>query len=316
MSWTDYKILGTVPTEKDLNRKLKYSITSDILSYQLCRRQYGFFAVRGYQPAHIVQYWFGTVIHQVLDKLHLHYSGLIDPKTKNHLPTDENVETYFNSVEESLRARGISAINIHVRNTAIDVLKTFNRIEGPKLYPNVKDTECELQSDQGDYILHGIVDVLKDVSADKPIKGYDNVEIWDYKGSKFPDITTEAGLIYLNRYKFQMLVYAELYKLKYGKYPLKGKLYFMDELKDSSHLTETPSEAIYVIEFRDMRNLEDITDAMTQFSSVVDEIEHCREYDQWAPPEKTEKPPQDTCDICDLRWDCDAVHGKYPMRYP
>jgi putative RecB family exonuclease len=54
MSWRDYDILkGKIEEKSEPLTKNKYGITSDILSFQLCRRQYGFFAVRGYQPAHV-----------------------------------------------------------------------------------------------------------------------------------------------------------------------------------------------------------------------------------------------------------------------
>lgn len=311
MSWHDYSNL-TIPIKKDTNIKAKYSITSDILSYQLCSRQYGFFAVRGYQPAHVVQFWFGTVLHQVLDKLHLHYQGLLDEKTKFQIPTDQDVITYFNDVDDSLKARGIKAVNPNLKKTAINVLTLFNKIEGPKLYPHVVDTECDLQSDQGNFILHGVVDLLKEVSSAKYSKEFDKVEIWDYKGTKFPDLDTKYGEAKLNRYRYQMLVYAELYKLKNGRYPLKGILYFMNELQGRKVPDETPPEATYVIEFRDKHNRESIDTALGDFAETVSEIECKKEYDTWNPPK--EMSDKETCDICDLRWNCSAV--KYPMRYP
>jgi putative RecB family exonuclease len=311
MAWHDYSSLK-IPIKKETNIKAKYSITSDILSYQLCSRQYGFFAVRGYQPAHVVQFWFGTVIHQVLDKLHLHYQGLLDENTKHQVPTDQDVVNYFNAVDDSLKARGIKAVNQSLRDTAINVLTLFNQVEGPKLYPQVLDTECDLQSDRGDFILHGVVDLLKEVSSAKYSKEYDKVEIWDYKGTKFPDLDSKYGEAKLNRYKYQMLVYAELYKLKNGRYPLKGVLYFMNELQGSEIPDETPPEATYVIEFRDKHNRESIDAALDSFAETVSEIECKREHDTWDAPK--ERPDNETCDICDLRWNCPVV--KYRMRYP
>lgn len=147
MTWRHYQELN-ISLREPQDIKEKYSVTADILSFQLCRRQYGFFAVRRYQPAHVVQIWYGTIIHQVLDKLHMHYKGLLDPQMEGQIPIDSDVEIYFTEIENSLRARGIRTINSEVRNTALKVLKIFNRVEGPTLYPNVIDTECKLQSDQ------------------------------------------------------------------------------------------------------------------------------------------------------------------------
>jgi putative RecB family exonuclease len=294
--------------------KEKYSVTADILSFQLCSRQYGFFAVRKYQPAHVVQIWFGTIIHQVLDKLHMHYSGLLNPQTSGQIPSDNDVDLYFNQVEDSLRARGIKAINRDIRETALKVLKIFNRIEGPTLYPNVVDTECTLQTDRGNYILHGIVDVLRDVSVGRDIDNYDSVEIWDYKGSKFPDINRQDGQRKLERYTFQMLAYAELYRLKKGRYPLKGVLYFMNELNSDPEPNIRPSQAVYEIDFRNPSNIHHINQAMSTFSQVVNDIEQCKQRDRWDSPQQM--PDKETCDICDLRWNCPTARSNYSMRYP
>ncbi len=315
MSWRDYSTLkGKIEEKSETLTKNKYSITSDILSFQLCRRQYGFFGVRGYQPAHVVQFWYGMVVHQVLDKLHLHYQGLLDDSTKGQIPTRKDVDKYFNYVDESLRARGIRAINNNLRQTALSVIKIFNEVEGPKLYPNVIDTECDLQSDQGNFILHGVVDLLKENSEGKNTKNFDKVEVWDYKGSQFPDTSNKYGREKLNRYIFQMLVYAYLYKLKKGKYPLKGKLYFMNELFTKEGLNETPPEAIYEIRFNESNITDRVEQALGNFSDTVAEIESHMEYDSWEAPD--EKPDSETCDICDLRWECSAVGKRYPMRYP
>lgn len=315
MSWRDYSILkGEIKETSENLDKEKYGITSDILSFQLCKRQYGFFAVRGYQPAHVVQYWYGMVVHQVLDKLHLHYQGLLDISTKGQIPSNENVETFFSYVDESLRARGIRAINHHLRDTALSVIKIFNELEGPNLYPNVIDTECDLQSDQGDFVLHGVVDLLKENSSAKNLKGFDKVEIWDYKGTQFPNTSNKYGEERLNRYIFQMFVYAYLYKLKNGKYPLKAKLYFMNELFGKAGIEETPNNAIYEINFKEVDVSDNIEAALGNFSDTVKEIEKNKEYDKWEAPE--EKPDRETCDICDLRWNCASVGKRYPMRYP
>lgn len=315
MAWRKYQNL-TIPIVPNVGIRETYSVTSDILSFQLCKRQYGFFAIRKYQPAHVVQIWFGTILHQVLDKLHLHYLGLLDPNTINQVPSDNDVVLYFNQVEDSLRARGIRAINPELRNTALKVLRIFNRLEGSNLYPNVIDTECSFQTDQGNYILKGVVDVLRDISTTGNIPNYDSVEIWDYKGSKFPDISRLDGRRKLERYTFQMLTYAELYRLKKGNYPVKGILYFMNELNSTPEPTTRPANAVFEIDFREPSNILLITQAMNSFSQVVNDIEQCKTNDRWDPLDPLQRPDRETCDICDLRWNCPTVTGNYPMRHP
>jgi putative RecB family exonuclease len=55
---------------------------------------------------------------------------------------------------------------------AREILKTFNAIEGPDLYPRVLDTEYRLESDRNNYVLRGVVDVLAGDESGDP-------EIWD-----------------------------------------------------------------------------------------------------------------------------------------
>ncbi len=305
MSWRHYSNLS-VPSRQSRRVKERYSITSDILSFQICRRQYGFFAVRKYQPAHVAQLWYGIVIHQVLDKLHMQYKGLLGSQRAHQPPDDSDVEHYFNQVENNLRARGIRAVGDAVRSSALKVLKIFNRIEGPILYPYVEDTECTLESDQGDYIMHGKVDLLRNVSSGLTPEDYDPVEIWDYKGAVSP-IGPK-----LDRYIFQMLVYAELYRRVHGRYPLKGVLYFLNQLNTDPEPEVRPTEATLEIDFRVQYYLDQIQHAMHNFSSTVTEIEQCINQSNWNAPQ--EPPDEETCDICDLRWSCRVVN--YPMRYP
>jgi len=310
MPWQQFQNLN-IAQQQGTQIKNEYSITADILSYQLCPSQYGFFAVKKYQPSQITQEWFGTIIHQVLDKLHLHYLGLIDASTAGQIPNDIDIETYFNSVEDSLRARGIKAINRRARDTALRVLKIFNSVEGSSLYPNVIDTEYTLQADRGNYIIHGKVDLLRDVSTGGVLANYDPVEIWDYKGTKFPDISFAAGRNRLQRYKFQLLTYAQLYRLKTGKLPIKGLLYFMNELDIQPPPTSRPSQAVFELDLRDPALLGTMNQAIQSFDQTVADIEQSKIQNNWPTPQQRDK---ETCDICDIRWKCDVV--VYPLRYP
>jgi putative RecB family exonuclease len=302
-----YLGLKIEPKEKG-NFKNKYSITADIMSYKRCNRQYGHFSVKNFQPSSIVQLWYGMLIHQVLDKLHLQYKGLIDKEKKNMIPTNEDVEKYFNAVNVGLLANGIKSKNRDEQKKALNVLSLFNQFEGPKLYKYVEDSECNLQTDQGSYILHGVVDLLKEGTSDHS-SIHDNFEIWDYKGSKIPE-NNLSGKKKLKQYKYQMLVYAELYKLKSGKYPSKGVIYFINELKEEN-LVKTSQKAKYVIDFRKIQNMKLIEKALDDFNKTVYEIEDKKINDNWEISEPSDK---ETCAICDLRWDCKKVN--YSLRYP
>lgn len=139
--WQNFQSLQLGFNPPALSRR-RYSVTADILAYQQCSLQYGAFAVRRYEPALVVQLFYGTVIHQVLDRAHAHYRGElgVPPGT---LPADTDIDNYFTQVENALIAHRIRAVQ-SVRDQAKSILKRFNSLEGPVLYPRIRDTECRL----------------------------------------------------------------------------------------------------------------------------------------------------------------------------
>jgi putative RecB family exonuclease len=300
--WQNFQSLA-VPFNPPAQGRRRYSVTADILAYQQCSLQYGAFAVRKYEPALVVQLFYGTIIHQVLDRAHAHYRGElgVPPGT---LPTDTNIDNYFTEVENALIARRIRAVQ-SVRDQARNILQRFNFLEGPTLYPRIIDTECRLQADQGQYILHGNVDVL--VSSN--VGGANAVEIWDYKGANRPSV----GDPDFQRYVFQMQVYADLYRQKTGAAPSKAVLYFLNELSGDPPPTRRPVNALLEVNL----NPASVQQALQSFGQTVQQIEGCRATRTW--PDPTVPPPEKTCSACDLRWNCAAAANlgrTYPMVYP
>lgn len=300
--WQNFQSLQ-VPFDPPAQGRRRYSVTADILAYQQCSLQYGAFAVRRYEPALVVQLFYGTVIHQVLDRAHAHYRGElgVPPGT---FPTDADIENYFTEVENALVARRIRAVQ-SVRDQAKTILKRFNSLEGPSLYPRIIDTECRLQADQGQYILHGNVDVL--VSSSAPTAN--SVEIWDYKGANKPSV----GDPDYQRYVFQMQVYADLYRSKTGTAPTKAVLYFLNELAGDPAPATRPVNALLEVNLSPSA----VQQALQAFSQTVQQIETCRATRNW--PQPALPPAVPTCNACDLRWNCNAAAGFgriYQMLYP
>jgi putative RecB family exonuclease len=299
--WQHFQSLQLAHNPRAQSRR-RYSVTADILAYQQCSIQYGAFAARRYEPALVVQLFYGTIIHQVLDRAHAHYRGElgVPPGT---LPTDADIDNYFMEVENALIARRIRAVQ-SVRDQAKTILKRFNSLEGPTLYPRIIDTECRLQADQGQYILHGNVDVL--VASDV---GGNAVEIWDYKGAYRPSLNDPD----YQRYVFQMQVYADLYRQKTGQAPTKAVLYFLNELSGDHVPQVRPVNALLEVSL----NPVEVQQALQSFGQTVQQIEGCRATRNW--PDPAFAPTLATCNACDLRWNCDAASkfGRdYPMLHP
>ena len=104
------------------NIKRRYSVTSDVVAYRRCARQYGAFHVHKYAPAYQTQIYFGTVLHQVLDRCHSHFHGVVDPATQGDLPdnsetlSDEAIETFLSEDRNAERER--DEVNPWIRTVA------------------------------------------------------------------------------------------------------------------------------------------------------------------------------------------------------
>lgn len=303
-----------VQPETHATVRTRFSLTSDILSFRKCRRQYGYFGQDGYVPAQAAQIFFGQMIHQVLDRCHRHYSGLFNNYPKGSIPTDLNIENYFDEVDKALRAHGVHPASPRVAEQAIQVLKTFNSLEGPLLYPRVIDTEYRLESERKDFVLRGVVDVLATDDSGQP-------EIWDYKGTDMPPLSSDE----LRDYEWQMSVYAELYKVKSGKYPGRAILYFINELKTrpgDMPITQRPARAIHIVDFmRDGKEMDGtpilVRGALNAFDLTAADIKTCKQSRQWDAPKGHDIPNDKTCDICDIRWNCDSHPvERYKVRLP
>ena len=290
--------------------KEKYSVTGDILSYRRCPRSYALISERGFVPAQPSQRYVGSVTHQVLDRIHMYYSGRLDPSKQGQIPSDSKVKEFFDKVDDAMTAQGIRPFNKDLADHTLDLLKRFNRIEGPSLYPRVKDTEHRLQSDREDYILYGVVDVL--VTPDGSGYGNNSVEIWDYKGSKRPKGNSAFDKKILQDYEYQMLVYSSLFKLRNGYYPTKGVIYFLGEL-NKDEIKESPPSAKMEI----LLDEEKMSAALDSFDKTVIDIENSRYSQEWLPPQDGSKTAgKETCDACDIRLSCPSEKQNYHHRYP
>ncbi|MBD2682651.1 MULTISPECIES: PD-(D/E)XK nuclease family protein [Nostoc] len=318
----------SIPASKKTIIKRRYSVTQDVVSFRRCGLQYAAFNVHKYAPAQQTQTYFGTVIHQVLDRCHAHFHGIVEPSTKGSIPDnglilkEEEIHNYFYEVQEAqkdkktvplppseiikyflqvengLNSKGILAIRSNTRVQAVKILQYFNALEGAVLYPRVRDTEHRLQADQIGHILHGVVDLLVD-SIDENVDPA-NCEMWDYKGSSRVGLNPKD----LETYEFQMRVYAYLYQRKYGVLPKKAVLYFLNELDGDTCPSQRPVNALIEVSIEP----DEIEVAINEFTKTVNQIEESRCTNEWQAAAPGNISEQD-CKSCDLRWHCKTPNG-------
>jgi hypothetical protein len=289
-----FRVPPTPPSEV----RQRFSLTSDILSFRRCEKQYGAFGHDGFVAARATQAFFGSVVHQVLDLCHRQFAQT------HALPSDEDIDAYFTEVENALRSHGIRPAAGNVSDKARLILKRFNALEGPVLYPRIRDTEFRMETERPRYVLRGVVDVLATDPNDpaNPAK----MEIWDYKGSRVPSASSPR----MKEYRWQMAVYAELFRRKHGVYPKQAVLYFLNELDSEPPPTQRPLRATVVVPFDPSQ----VDQALAEFDATADAIMTCQQNSQWPNPAKP--PDKETCNICDLRWNCTVPKDPYKQRLP
>ena len=301
-TWEAFSTIQVPPTPATAVRP-RFSLTSDILSYRRCSKQYRYFGNDGFVPAQATQIFYGTIIHQVLDRCHRHFGGVMGHAAET-MPTDAEVESYFGEVQNALRSHGVRPASPDVAAKALRVLQLFNRIEGPTLYPLIRDTEFRLESERDQYVLRGVVDVLARSRNDPNDPA--QMEIWDYKGTKRPNLGSDD----MRDYVWQMCVYAELYRVRSGHYPARAILYFLNELDQDPVPNTRPLPAVHEVTFTAAM----IQQALAGFDTTALDIIACRGTNTWPLPGAA--PQKETCDICDLRWNCTRPNPPYTVRLP
>ena len=301
-----------VPHRAVKERVRKYSTTGDILSFRRCRRQYGYFGVRGFASADATQRYFGTLVHDVLDQLNRYYrsgKGIPSDSVEIQLLVHECVE----QAHERLVRSGVRTFKSEEQRAAADrLVSRFVELLGGKFFPHVCETEYRLEralttSTGKAYILDGVVDVLSGaVSHALGLHFHTmatDVEIWDYKSGHRPADHSDE----LQTYIYQMLVYAELYQQQTHHYPARSVLVFVGELGDDKRWTRAAGEPtafkglFYAVEPLRLQ----IDKAIAEFGCTVDEIEleRSKPYaDQWQVP--THLVDEQTCEACDIRFSC------------
>jgi PD-(D/E)XK nuclease superfamily protein len=301
----------SVPKVKNEVRIRSYSTTADVLAFRRCKRQYGFFGVRGFSSATSTQLYFGTLVHDVLDRINR--DRHMAPSRA--LPTEEEIQQLVQEAHDRLIRSGVRTFNAPLmREKATRLIHRFVHLVGEQFFPHIRQTEYRLEralkTPVGrDYILEGVVDILSGavshaLGLNFPTSETDE-EIWDYKSGRMP----AKGAPELLDYEYQMQVYAELYRQQTGNFPARAVLIFLGELDDDdlwnmSKKGRGPGvfpRLFYPLHPSSTR----VKAAMEDFHKTVEliEEERAKPYgQQWAAPNHAVD--EQTCEACDIRFRC------------
>ena len=251
-----------------------YSLTGDLLSYLRCRLQYRYYNRSSLPPSRPVQLWFGTFLHGTLEMAYRQWREKQETGKPPAFPWPCNKKEWLesapdweehdigkiaNTIEESLRQRGIQARNTAARNSAYRRAEIAVNQLGPHLFPLIESAERKVigtrpvarnetlaRSDTElrceNYEVHGVIDVLTHVTLSQArddnlirqcvqqvcpgLQGTYEV-IVDYKGTRRP-LCNEN---YWDQDNWQIQTYAWLRKRQPDSRPVAaGILIYLNEL--------------------------------------------------------------------------------------
>jgi len=189
--------------------KKSLSLTSHINVYETCPRQYQFYKEFEFTPSRTGQVLFGTLVHETIEDIH---RRVLDYEKVN----EEIIAADFENNYKGLLANGHRPLGLKPKEGALrHAINYFQNNQ--ELLDRVIATEIDVSYEKDDYIINGKVDLL--LGKD------DKLEVLDFKSQQRPNANDKV----LQKYKYQLHVYAHILKERYNKDPERLYLYWTAE---------------------------------------------------------------------------------------
>lgn len=252
--------------EEKLKLKKIFSLSSQVNIYETCPRQYKFFKEYEFVPSKSAQMLFGTLVHETLEDVNREV--ILGKKIKI---TDAKIAEFLEFNYRMLLKMGFAPINPAQRQNALEQCKSYFHENSNEL-DYIKDAELKIVLERPEYILNGVIDVVREIKGE--------YEIWDFKTQQKTNDKTV-----LDKFHRQLNTYAYLLKQKIGVEIKKMAIYWTNQNKKQDALTEFNYDETL------------ISDNITKFDEVVDKILK-KDFTI------TEVPENKTCNECDLKKYC------------
>jgi len=246
--------------------KKSLSLTSHINIYETCPRQYLFYKEYEFTPSRSGQVLFGTLVHQTIEDLH---RRILDSEKVNEKVIADDFENNY----KGLLANGYRPLGLQSKEGALrHVINYFQN--NKDLMKRVIETEIDVSYEKDDYIISGKVDLL--LGRD------DKLELLDFKSQQKP-VKNDAML---EKYRYQLHVYAHILKERYSKEPERLYIYWTGE--------ENRKDALMEINYK-----ESMVEAAGKHFDAVARCIICKDFDIKTKPDKTK-----VCKECDFKYFC------------
>jgi PD-(D/E)XK nuclease superfamily len=276
---------------------------TDLITLMLCARHAHYFSQQRY-PSQTPATVLGHILHRTIKHLYDRYQAEHASGQSIWLPGELDVREECQVAEEAARAQGLPRLSQAQSERLRAMLSAFHALEAPTFYPQVREAEVNLQwlweeAPGGPLLLEGKVDVV--VTGERA--GGTGIVLWDYKTTQQPDPGAE-----MRAYRWQMQLYALLYRRCFGVVPDGTVLYFMGELAQHARLSGRPPRAMFEMAATER----DEEQTLAWLRRALELEERCRATGHWDPPE-AEQVPHRMCKGCQVRWSCPSVHVPFPF---
>lgn len=198
--------------------KKSLSLTSHINVYETCPRQYQFYKEYEFSPSRTGQVLFGTLVHETIEDIH---RRILDGERV----TEETINADFEDNYKGLLANGHRPLGLKPKEGALrHAIHYFQNNQD--LLDRVIETEIDVSYEKDNYIINGKVDLL--MGKD------DKFEMLDFKTQQKPNADDKI----LEKYKYQLHIYAHILKERDKKEPERLYIYWTAEENRKDALME------------------------------------------------------------------------------
>ncbi|MCC3145800.1 ATP-dependent helicase [Halanaerobium sp. Z-7514] len=250
------------------NSKLKkqYSLTTDVLVYDTCPRQYNFYKESGFTSSRRGGALFGSLVHETIEDVNKYYL-----KDNSEELSDDKVQGWFENNYDNLREHMQQSLAPNIKKEALNQIIRYYK-NNQDLIGKISESELNISIEKPDYFISGKIDIIIDDDG--------KYKLVDLKATK-PEESEEK----LEQYRLQLATYANLLKDKHGIDIENAMIYYTG--------AKNQKEAKMNISIED----KDFQKANDKFDNIVRKIKNEEFILKNLPPKKI-------CSECDFRFFC------------
>ncbi|MCK8825794.1 ATP-dependent DNA helicase [Fuchsiella alkaliacetigena] len=253
--------------KKDPLVKKQFSLTSDILVYDTCPRQYELYKEVSFVSSRTGGNMFGSLVHNCIEDIH---NCCLNGEEK--ILNEDKIEEFFEENYNNLREHLQHTLAPQTKESALrQVINYYKNNED--MINKIDEVELPITVEKPSYYINGKIDLILNEKG--------NYKLVDFKSQQ----KIESKKL-LKKYKLQMATYSNLIQTKHGVDIKEAYIYWTGE--------DDPQKAKMPLEIES----KDITKADNHFDNVVGKIINNNF-------NVKEKPSNKICKECDFRYNCD-----------